>query len=86
VQKPSRWQLTEPKRPAYDEHSLRAIEGTFREVCEELTKRQPFYGCDDDSLRTAIVQQLLKLVELGITDPIKLRTAVLSYFDGQASV
>ena len=68
----------------YDEQSLRAIEGTFRVVCEELAKRPLSDGCDNDSLRIAIVQRLLKLVEAGVTDPIELRTAVLSYFDGQS--
>ncbi len=66
-----------------DEQSLRAIEGTYREVCEELSKSQPLNGCDYDSLRTVIVHRLLKLVEQGITDPIELRSSTLSYFVGQ---
>ena len=70
----------------YDEQSLRAIEGTLREVCQELAQRHPIEGCEDDALRIAIVQRLLKLVEEGITDPSELRTTVLGYFDGQASV
>jgi hypothetical protein len=67
----------------YDEQSLRAIEVTLREVCEELAKRHLIDGCDNDSLRIAIVQRLLKLVEEGITNPIELRTTVLGYFDDQ---
>lgn len=67
----------------HDERSLRAIEGTLREVCEKLAKSQPLIGCDNDALRTAIVQQLLKLVDEGVTDPIELRTAALRYFDGE---
>ena len=66
----------------YDEHSLRAIEGTFREVCEELSKKHPLYEGEFDSLRSAIVQRMLKLVERGISDSNELRTATLSYFDG----
>jgi hypothetical protein len=69
----------------YDEQSLRAIEDTLREVCEELAERMPSLSCDNNALRTAIVQQLLDLVEQGITDPNELRTATLSHFDAGAS-
>ena len=68
----------------YDEQSLRTIEVTLREVCEELEKRHPIEGCENGGLRIAIVQRLLKLVEEGISDPAELRTTILSYFEGQS--
>ena len=72
---------SEPSQGYYDEQSLRAIEGVFHEICEELAKSRPIYGCDNDTLRGAVVQRLLKLVERGITDSVELKTATLSYFD-----
>jgi hypothetical protein len=45
----------------------------------------PSPNCDNNALRTAIVQRLLDLVEQGITDPNELRNATLSHFDAGAS-
>ncbi len=64
----------------YDDDTLNAIEGTFRDVCETLARTEPSFGCDNDGLRLAVVQQLLKLVEQGVTNSEDLRTLTLSHF------
>jgi hypothetical protein len=67
----------------YDEETLKTVEGTFREVCDTLAGTKLALGCDNDGLRAAIVQQLLKFVEQGVTDPNELRTLTLSHFSYQ---
>ena len=70
----------------YDDETLKAIEGTFHEVCEALSRTEPSFGCDNDGLRVAVVQQLLKLVEQGVTSPEELRTLTVGHFTAQPSV
>jgi hypothetical protein len=64
----------------YDDETLKTLEGTFREVCDTLAGTKLALGCDNDGLRVAIVQQLLKFVEQGVTDPKELRALALSHF------
>lgn len=70
----------------YDEHALRMIEDVFHQICEQLARISLSEGCDNDALKVALVQQLLKSVEEGITDPTELQRVTLSRFTDPASI
>ena len=67
----------------YDENALKAIEGAFREIWDNLAASNPSQGADREGLKVAVIDRLLGLVEQGITDPEDLRMLTLSHFSDQ---
>jgi hypothetical protein len=58
----------------YEEESLAAVEGAFRDVWNALAMES---SASSEGLRIAIIQTLLKLVGEGTTRPDQLRAIVL---------
>lgn len=67
----------------YDEDVLKAIEGAFRDIWDNLTTSNPSQNTDREGLRVAVIHRLLGLVEEGITDPEDLRVLTLRHFTAQ---
>jgi hypothetical protein len=65
---------------SYDQDTLKAIEGVFRDVWDHLPTSNPSHDTDREGLKVAIIDQLLGLVEQGITDPLAMREVVLRVF------
>jgi hypothetical protein len=66
----------------YDEEILKAVEGAFRDIWDNLTS-DPSQNTDRDGLRVAVVHWLLDLIEQGVSDPNDLRVLTLSHFTSQ---
>jgi hypothetical protein len=64
----------------YDEESLSAVEGAFRDVWNALAMEN---SASSEGLRIAIIQTLLKLVGEGTTRPDQLRAIVLMEYGPQ---
>jgi hypothetical protein len=69
--------------PPGNKETIKAVEGAFRDIWNELVINNPNQNTDPEGLRVAVIHVLLDLIDEGVTDPNDLRVATLSHFSAQ---